>query len=400
MAVDGGVVGEFRMKRRGEHVSLLHQRRFPFVTGEHFNALPHFLNDWPADENHLQRLFLQRAWAEKDVACQLAAVAVAQDCHVQQAQRFLRRIVHLRSQQNSTGARAENSSALPGKLSNRVKQAVFLQELQLRGRFSAGQNNAVAPFQICNGAHLYRLCAQRLQHRRMRRKIALYCNDSNLHRPILLSLLLRMTRPGATGCRRTTPGRFPSRISLPGDFGATLQSPPYQPRVESMSFSSSCRTSIPGIASPSSSHASRIAFGSSKCVFAFTIAFARASGSLLLKMPEPTNTASAPSLRTSAASAGVAMPPAEKFGTGSLPVFAISRSRSSGAPISFAVRINSSSRSVVSRFISETIVRMCRTASTTLPEPASPLVRIIAAPSAMRRTASPRLRAPQTNGTR
>src|SRR5437870_2670852 len=40
-----------------------------------------------------------------------------------------------------------------------------------------------------------------------------------------------------------------------------------------------------------------------------------------------------------------------------------------------------------------------RTASTTLPEPASPLVRIIAAPSPMRRNASPRLRAPQTNGT-
>src|SRR2546427_625662 len=43
---------------------------------------------------------------------------------------------------------------------------------------------------------------------------------------------------------------------------------------------------------------------------------------------------------------------------------------------------------------------MCRTASTMLPEPASPLVRIIAAPSPMRRSASPRSRAPQTNGMR
>ncbi len=42
---------------------------------------------------------------------------------------------------------------------------------------------------------------------------------------------------------------------------------------------------------------------------------------------------------------------------------------------------------------------MCRTASTTLPVPASPFVRIIAAPSAMRRSASPRFRAPHTNGT-
>src|SRR5437773_11665654 len=37
------------------------------------------------------------------------------------------------------------------------------------------------------------------------------------------------------------------------------------------------------------------------------------------------NTASAPSRLTSAASAGVAIPPAEKFGTGSFPVFAICR---------------------------------------------------------------------------
>ena len=39
-------------------------------------------------------------------------------------------------------------------------------------------------------------------------------------------------------------------------------------------------------------------------------------GSPLLKMPEPTNTASAPSCITSAASAGVAMPPAQNSGTG------------------------------------------------------------------------------------
>ena len=42
---------------------------------------------------------------------------------------------------------------------------------------------------------------------------------------------------------------------------------------------------------------------------------------------------------------------------------------------------------------------MWRTASTMLPVPASPLVRIMAAPSAMRRSASPRSRQPHTNGT-
>ena len=44
------------------------------------------------------------------------------------------------------------------------------------------------------------------------------------------------------------------------------------------------------------------------------------------------------------------------------------------------------------------MARRWRTASTMLPEPASPLVRIMAAPSPTRRSASPRLRAPHTKG--
>ena len=61
------------------------------------------------------------------------------------------------------------------------------------------------------------------------------------------------------------------------------------------------------------------------------MALARASGSEDLKIPEPTNTASAPSCITSAASAGVAIPPAEKFGTGSLPCCATCWTSSRGA---------------------------------------------------------------------
>ena len=51
-----------------------------------------------------------------------------------------------------------------------------------------------------------------------------------------------------------------------------------------------------------------------------------------LKMPEPTNTPSAPSCIISAASAGVAMPPAAKLTTGSRPCSATSRTSSNGAP--------------------------------------------------------------------
>ena len=49
--------------------------------------------------------------------------------------------------------------------------------------------------------------------------------------------------------------------------------------------------------------------------------------------------------------------------------------------------------------IAPNTARMCVTALTMSPVPASPLVRIIAAPSAIRRSASPRFVQPQTNGT-
>ena len=60
------------------------------------------------------------------------------------------------------------------------------------------------------------------------------------------------------------------------------------------------------------------------------------AGSSDLKMPEPTNTPSAPSCIISAASAGVAMPPAQNSTTGSLPSRATWRTRSSGAWCSLA----------------------------------------------------------------
>src|SRR6267378_4271844 len=240
----------------------------------------------------------------------LPAVTVAQHGHVQQAQRLLDGIFYFGGQQNRASARAENSFVFGGKFLDRFVQAFFLQELQLRGAFATRQNQAIAIREIFGGAHLRRFDAHSREHRRVGREVSLHRENSNLH-----------------------------RLNSLGWIAA------HHPRVDSRSFSSSWRTSRPRMASPSSSWAS-------------TTAFARASGSLDLKIPEPTNTASAPRRRTSAASAGVAIPPAEKFGTGSLPVFAIWRIRSIGAPSSFAWCINSSSRMVVRRFIWLTIVRM------------------------------------------
>src|SRR5439155_7960483 len=116
----------------------------------------------------------------------------------------------------------------------------------------------------------------------------------------------------------------------------------YQPRVCNKSFSASLDVSRPTMASPRSSLTRTRTSASLKCVVACTIAFARLAGSADLKMPDPTKTASAPSCIISAASAGVAMPPAEKFGTGSFPARATHRTSSYGAPRFLASVISSS----------------------------------------------------------
>ena len=124
-----------------------------------------------------------------------------------------------------------------------------------------------------------------------------------------------------------------------------------------------------------------------------------AAGSSLLKMPEPTNTASAPSCITSAASAGVAMPPAQNSGTGSVPVSATSCTRPIGrlqplGPVVELGRVGLGDLADVAEDRAQVADRLDDVAGAGLALRADH-----AAPSEMRRSASPRLVAPHTNGT-
>ena len=149
---------------------------------------------------------------------------------------------------------------------------------------------------------------------------------------------------------------------------------------------------------PSERHASSTTAGSLKCVVASTIACAKRLGSFDLKMPLPTKMPSAPSCIINAASAGVETPPAQNSTTGSFPFCAQRRHEFERRAEIARARDEFFLRRDAQVAIASLIARMCRTASTMLPLPASPLLRIIAAPSAIRRSASPRSRAPQTNG--
>ena len=125
----------------------------------------------------------------------------------------------------------------------------------------------------------------------------------------------RARRPGGRGRRRSRAagGRATSR-GRPGARSASA-------------------ISWPRMASPRPGLTLATCSASSKWVVASTMARAMRAGSSLLKMPEPTKTASAPSCITSdGVGRAWRCPPAQNSGTGSRPVRATSWTRPTGAP--------------------------------------------------------------------
>ncbi len=121
-----------------------------------------------------------------------------------------------------------------------------------------------------------------------------------------------------------------------------------------------------------------------------------------MKIPEPTKIPSHPNDIKYAASAGVAIPPAAKLTTGSLPSFAVSLTISYETLNS---RANlTKSWSSPESYIDFTILSSSFTflmwviASATFPVPGSPFVLIIAAPSSILLNASAKDLAPFTKG--
>ena len=86
MFVDGRVRSEFGMKRGGEEIFILYQDGFAGVFGEDFEGVAGAFDDGTADEDHLHRSGFEFGRAEEDVAGDLAAVRVAENGHVHEAQ--------------------------------------------------------------------------------------------------------------------------------------------------------------------------------------------------------------------------------------------------------------------------------------------------------------------------
>ncbi len=175
----GCVGGEFGMECGGHHVAFLHQRWLAGEFGEDFDAFTDALENWGADENHFERFVVESGFAGDDVAVDLAAVAVAQDGHVEQAERILLRIFYVGGEEDCAGAGAENWAIVRGEFADGFVEAFFLEELELRGAFAAGEDETVAAFEIGGRADFDGFGAEIGEHSGVGGEVTLYSEDSD-----------------------------------------------------------------------------------------------------------------------------------------------------------------------------------------------------------------------------
>src|SRR5439155_6837713 len=140
----GCIICEFGMEGRGKDVALLNESRFAGIFGEDVDSGAHALDNGSADENHFHRFGFELGGSEKNVAGELAAISIAQNSHVQKAQRRLWRIGDVCGKENCASAGAEDGRIVRGEFFDGFEETFFHEELQLGGAFPAGKDKSMS----------------------------------------------------------------------------------------------------------------------------------------------------------------------------------------------------------------------------------------------------------------
>jgi hypothetical protein len=131
---------------------LADQRWEAVALSEHLDARAGLRDARGADEDHLQRAAGEGGLGGDDGGVDLAAVGVALDNGVEDAEAALRRVLDFTRQQNRSGAGAEDGLA-GAELLQGLEEAVLLQEFEDGGGFAAGQHEAIQAGKLAGLAH-------------------------------------------------------------------------------------------------------------------------------------------------------------------------------------------------------------------------------------------------------
>ena len=87
----------------------------------------------------------------------------------------------MRGKENCASASAEDGVAGVGEFADGVVEALFAEKLQLRGGFAAGEDEAVAGFEIVDGADLDGVRVEGLQSGGVGGEVTLDSEDADFH---------------------------------------------------------------------------------------------------------------------------------------------------------------------------------------------------------------------------
>src|SRR5574340_556491 len=288
------IAGQLGMERRRQQVTLAYSYYVPVLTSQYLTRVSYALDAWGADEHAREGRVETGDVQIRLKRIRLPPVRVPAHHGIHESERLLVRaaVGDLDRHEDRTGASAPHRHALAVPRADRLIESVGHHELGDSSGLSARDDQAREPLELARKTYRYGRGAKRFEVQHVLAKRALQGEDADPHA--------------------------------------------YQPRSCMRSESGMSEMLMPTMASPRFRETLAIMSGSLKCVVASTMAFARFDGSPLLKMPLPTNTPSQPSCIMSAASAGVAMPPAEKLTTGSVLLSCTHFTRSYGACRSLA----------------------------------------------------------------
>ena len=226
--MEAQIVGQLGMEGGDQHVALARDHGVPVDLGEHLHPAPRMLDPGSADEHRAQRLVAEpshrarparssRTWRPN--ALRRASMSIRPRC--------------ARSSMISPAHVPSTGRAGADHVPDRLLEAAGLELDVHRRALPAGDHEPVEPVELAGVAHLVGAGAEPLERGAVGLEVALHGEHADAGRESLVV----SRREGSL--RR------------------------YQPRCWSRLPSSSSFTSSPGIASPSASEASAIAFGSS-----------------------------------------------------------------------------------------------------------------------------------------
>lgn len=136
------IFGKFGMEGRRHPRALANQDREAIPFGQHLNPFAHSADPRCTDVHHLQRSTRKFCLLQANSAIDLAAIGIAFDADIQDAETLLHRVGDLFCQKDATCAGSEGWF-LSDKLPQRIQESVALQKLEKSGRFSTGEYQTI-----------------------------------------------------------------------------------------------------------------------------------------------------------------------------------------------------------------------------------------------------------------